>query len=107
LPHWAVVTVARTLPWAELLLGSLLIAGRFLRVATVAASFLLLLFFIAMVRSYASGLSIDCGCFGGGDPISARTLARDGGFLLGSFLLTAITLRRRASARVGPAPRTR
>ncbi len=105
LPHWAVVAVARTLPWVELLIGSLLIAGRFLRVATPAASFLLLFFFVAMVRSYASGLSIDCGCFGGGDPISLRTLARDGSLLLGSLLLTAITLRGRPSAWLPPRTR--
>ena len=31
LPQWAVILVARTLPWAELLLGLLLIAGKWMR----------------------------------------------------------------------------
>lgn len=107
LPHWAVIFVARTLPSAELLIGLLLIAGRFLRPAAVAATLLLLFFFVVMVRSYARGLAIDCGCFGGGDPISVRTLMRDGALLVGSLILTAITFSGRALAAAGLQPRKR
>jgi uncharacterized membrane protein YphA (DoxX/SURF4 family) len=90
LPQWAVVFVARTLPWAELLIGLLLIAGRFLRLSSAAASLLLLSFFAMMVRTYASGLQIDCGCFGPGDTISIRTLLRDGALLAASLALAAM-----------------
>jgi uncharacterized membrane protein YphA (DoxX/SURF4 family) len=90
LPQWAVVFVARTLPWAELLIGLLLIAGRFLRLASVAGSLLLLSFFAMMVRTYASGMQIDCGCFGPGDTISIRTLLRDGALLAASLTLAAM-----------------
>ena len=31
LPQWAVMAVARTLPWAELVLGVLLISGKWIR----------------------------------------------------------------------------
>ena len=34
LPQWAVVLVARTLPWAELLLGLWLISGKWLRLSS-------------------------------------------------------------------------
>ena len=38
LPTWAVESLARTLPWIELLIGALLIVGRWMRVSTAAAS---------------------------------------------------------------------
>jgi len=90
--------VARTLPWAELLIGLALMAGRWLKVSTAAASLLLLGFFVLMVRTYAKGMRIDCGCFGLGDPISARTLARDGTLLAGYLFLTWTSFRGRRKA---------
>ena len=95
LPYWAVVTVARTLPWAEMLIGLALMAGRWMRVTSAAASLLLLMFFVLMVRSYVKGMQIDCGCFGLGDPISVRTLARDGSLLVGYLFLTWTSFRGR------------
>ena len=74
LPEWAVLFVARTLPWFELVLGVLLIAGIGLRYAAAASSALLLVFFGIMVRSYAKGLGIDCGCFGVGEALTPKTL---------------------------------
>src|SRR2546426_248742 len=91
LPMWAVERVARTLPWVELLIGALLIAGRWLRTSTAATSLLLLVFFGLMVRAYAKGIEINCGCFGPGEAISWKTLLRDGSMLAGSLLLTAVT----------------
>ena len=98
LPYGAVVLVARTLPWAELLIGLALMAGRWLKVSTAAASLLLLGFFVLMVRTYAKGMRIDCGCFGLGDPISARTLLRDGSLLAGYLFLTWTGFRGRPKA---------
>lgn len=95
LPQWAVVAVARALPWAELLLGLMLLAGRFVRVSSSAASLLLAGFFTLLVRAYFAGLRIECGCFGSGDPLSPRTLARDGLLLAASLLLTALAWTRR------------
>ena len=88
LPYWAVVVVARTLPWAELAIGLALMVGRWLRVSAGAASLLLAMFFVLMVRAYVMRMQIDCGCFGLGDPISARTLLRDGSLLAGYLFLT-------------------
>jgi uncharacterized membrane protein YphA (DoxX/SURF4 family) len=88
LPYWAVLVVARTLPWAELAIGLTLMAGRWLRVSSTAASLLMLLFLGLMTKAYADGMHIDCGCFGLGDPISARTLARDGWLLASCLFLT-------------------
>jgi uncharacterized membrane protein YphA (DoxX/SURF4 family) len=80
--------VARALPWTELLIGVLLIAGRWLRLATTVMSLLLLVFFGLMVRAFAKGMEISCGCFGPGEIISWRTLLRDGSLLAGSLVLT-------------------
>src|SRR5262245_53872562 len=95
LPEWAVIAVARTLPWAELALGVLLASGKLIRLSTTAASGILLLFFAVLVRSYFKGMTIDCGCFGLGEALSPRTLARDGALLACSISLTFLAFRGR------------
>ena len=90
LPETAVVWVARTLPWFELLLGLMLLSGFLPRISASLATGLLLFFFVVLVRSYVKGLDIDCGCFGLGDKLSPKTLARDGALLAGSLALTAL-----------------
>ena len=98
LPMRAVEFVARTLPWFELLIGILMIVGIFRRTATVATSLLLAVFFGLMIRAYAKGMQINCGCFGPGDVISWKTLLRDGSMLAGALFVTVMSflLRRKA-----------
>jgi len=98
LPLRAVEFVARTLPWFELAVGLLLIAGVFLRSAAVATTLLLGVFFGLMIRAYAKGMQINCGCFGPGEIISWKTLLRDGSMLAGALALTSLSFlaRRRA-----------
>ena len=93
LPEWAVFAVARTLPWMELTLGLLLIAGVWLRYLSIVAAAILGAFFSVMVLSYFRGASIDCGCFGVGEPLSAKTLARDGVLLAAAITLAAYARR--------------
>ena len=104
LPQWAVILVARTLPWAELLLGLLLIAGKWMRFTSAAVFALLAGFLATMAFTYLKGMQIDCGCFGSGDPISPRTLARDGGLLAAALVLTIMSFRRRPAAAPSPPP---
>ena len=94
LPEWAVFTLARTLPILELSLGLLLIAGIWLRYLSIAAAAILGVFFSVMVVSYFRGAGIDCGCFGVGEPLSAKTLTRDGVLLAAAIALVANTRRR-------------
>jgi uncharacterized membrane protein YphA (DoxX/SURF4 family) len=96
LPAWAVLTVARTLPWVELLVGGLLITGIWSKYAASAATGLLLVFYVAMWRAFSGAAGIDCGCFGIGEALSAATLTRDG-LLLGCSLLLSFLLWRRAA----------
>ena len=90
LPEWAVFMLARTLPVFELTLGILLIAGVWLRYVSIVAAAILGVFFSAMVVSYFRGAAIDCGCFGVGEPLSGKTLARDGVLLMAALLLIAL-----------------
>ncbi len=94
LPLKMVQFVARTLPWFEMAIGIMLIAGRGLRIAAVATSGLLLVFFALIVRAYAKGMEINCGCFGNNEPITWLTMLRDGSMLAGSLLLTVLAFRK-------------
>ncbi|MGH9703118.1 MAG: MauE/DoxX family redox-associated membrane protein [Candidatus Acidiferrales bacterium] len=88
LPGWAVMFVAKTLPWFELVLGLGLVAGWPLRLSSSAASALILGFFIVIVRSYAMGLQINCGCFGQSEKLDYWAILRDGSMLALSLAVT-------------------
>ena len=94
LPEWAVFALARTLPFLELMLGLLLIAGVWLRYLSIVAAAILALFFSVMVVSYFRGAGIDCGCFGVGEPLSVKTLVRDGALLAAAVALVVFTRQR-------------
>jgi uncharacterized membrane protein YphA (DoxX/SURF4 family) len=94
-PMWAAKFLAHTLPWFEVWIGLLLIVGRWFRASTVSTSLLLLVFFSLMVRAFAGGKEINCGCFGPNEPISWKTLVRDGSMLAVSLFLAAMAFRAR------------
>lgn len=71
LPHEFAAYVGYALPIAEGILGALLIVGLFTRVSAIITSLLLVAFIIGIAQAWARGLSIDCGCFGGGGTVSA------------------------------------
>jgi len=88
LPKAGVTLVAGILPWLEIVLGLLLLAGLATRVVAVASAGLLVVFIAGVTQAWARGLSIDCGCFGGGGAVDpgqttyGLELLRDAGFLL-------------------------
>lgn len=88
LPKAGVAVVATALPWLEIVLGLLLLAGVAVRTVAVASAALLLVFVAGVTQAWARGLSIDCGCFGGGGAVEpgqtayGRELLRDAAFLL-------------------------
>lgn len=98
LPEWAVLTLGRSIPWLELLLGILLASGYGLRYAAGAATVLLGFFFAVMLQAYVKGMGIDCGCFGLGEKISPFTLTRDG-LLVALSLTLAFLATRKAQVR--------
>ena len=66
LPEPLVEPVAVLLPWVEITIAILLIAGLFVRFAGIATAALSAVFILGMAQAKARGLEIDCGCFGGG-----------------------------------------
>ena len=90
--------VAKTLPFFELSLGLWLISGLFARFSTLLTTLLLAGFFSVMVRTYAMGLEINCGCFGPGEHLGAKTLIRDGSLLALSIVITVLAFLRNRTA---------
>ncbi len=88
LPTWGVNFVAHTLPFAEIALGLLLLIGWPLRLWTTIATLIMLGFFAAVVRSYALGLQINCGCFATPEPLTIKTVLRDGALAALALLMT-------------------
>ena len=93
LPIWLANFFGYALPWVEIGIGALLILGVTVRIMGALGALIMLGFIIAIAQAWARGLSIDCGCFGGGgtiDPEDTKylsTILRDIGFLaLGVFL---------------------
>jgi len=81
------------LPWAEIGVGLLLLTGTAVRISGLIGAITMVAFIIAISQAWARGLSIDCGCFGGGgavNPEDTRYLSeiiRDLGlFILGIYL---------------------
>jgi len=58
------------LPWFEVGLGALLILGVATRLSAFFAGSLMIVFIFAIASAWARGLSIDCGCFGGGGQVA-------------------------------------
>lgn len=75
-------------PFAEIALGLLLLAGVATRIVAATAAVLLIVFIAAVVSAAVRGLSIDCGCFGGGGDVApgqttyGLEIVRDVGLLL-------------------------
>ncbi len=88
LPLSAVQLLARVLPWFELALGVLLIAGFGLRWMGSLTSGLLLVFIGAMARAKILGLEINCGCFGNNEKLGTATLIRDSSLLVLALAVT-------------------
>jgi uncharacterized membrane protein YphA (DoxX/SURF4 family) len=88
LPASLATIVGWGLPFAEIALGLLLLAGIATRAVAAVAGLLLVIFIAGVVSAAARGLSIDCGCFGGGGQVDpgetayGTELVRDVGLLL-------------------------
>ncbi len=93
LPPSAVLSVARTLPWVELVVGLWLLIGWRVAPAAITATIILATFFGIMAFTYGRGVAIDCGCFGLGEAMTWKTLLRDGTLVATSALLAMLAWR--------------
>jgi uncharacterized membrane protein YphA (DoxX/SURF4 family) len=88
LPTFLEIIVGWGLPFAEVALGLLLLVGIATRAVAATMAILLLVFIFAVASAWVRGLSIDCGCFGGGGEVApgqtayGTELLRDVGLLL-------------------------
>ena len=88
------------LPWLEVGFGILLILGIAVRLSAIVGGGLMIVFIAAISQAWARGLSIDCGCFGGGgtvDPGETKYLSeilRDTGLALLALYLVRYPLTR-------------
>ncbi|MCW6005601.1 DoxX family membrane protein [Micromonospora sp. CPCC 205371] len=95
MPYDVAKVVGAALPFVEIALGLLLLAGLATRLAAGISAALLVVFIAGIASAWARGLQIDCGCFGSGGQLAAGQsptygpeIARDLGFLvLAGFLL--------------------
>ncbi|WP_017615875.1 MauE/DoxX family redox-associated membrane protein [Nocardiopsis salina] len=85
--------IGYTLPLFELALALLLLIGLATRYTGIVSALLMVAFIAGILSAMARGLSIDCGCFGGGGQVDPGettygiSIARDLGFMaLGAFI---------------------
>ncbi|MDF3059318.1 MAG: Methylamine utilization protein [Rariglobus sp.] len=74
LPAVLINPVALILPVLEIILGVALIAGVKRSVGAGMLGVLCVLFAAALGQALVRGIEVDCGCFGGGAPSTARTV---------------------------------
>ena len=86
--------IGYALPIVEIILGLLLVLGLFTRTTAILGTGLMVLFIAGIVSAWARGLTIDCGCFGGGGEVAPgqtqypRRIAEDVAFALcGAWLI--------------------
>ena len=90
LPDFLIYPPALFLPWIELIAGSFLIAGIFIRGSSCILNSLLIIFIIAITINLARGVNFDCGCFStiqGGSSNVYSLLIRDVLLLIPGFLV--------------------
>ncbi|GIG53714.1 MauE/DoxX family redox-associated membrane protein [Demequina activiva] len=93
LPEDIVPFVGTVLPFFEIALGLVLLIGAFTRAASIVWLLMMAAFTFGVIWAWATGLSIDCGCFGGGGEVEEGTtnyplhlMERVGFIVLGTYL---------------------
>lgn len=111
LPEVVVPTVGYGLPVLEVVVGAMLVLGIAVRLSAVVGAVLMVAFTAGIASAWARGLTIDCGCFGGGGEVAAgeteygTEILRDGGLLLVAALLVRWPDGRLSLTRHAAAPR--
>ena len=80
--------VAHTLPYAEIVLGLLLLIGWQLRIWAAMVSAILVGFLVVVTRAYLLHMDINCGCFGVPEPLTGMTVLRDSALVLLAVVMT-------------------
>lgn len=93
LPETLVPAIGYGLPLLELAIAVLLLLGLFTRWAAAVTAVLMAGFVIGIAAAWTRGLTIDCGCFGGGGQVGAadtrylQEIGRDVALLVAALVL--------------------
>lgn len=94
LPYDVAVAVGYVLPPLEIIVGLLLVVGLFTRWAGLVGALMMAAFVVGISQAWIRGLTIDCGCFGGGGQVAENEtrygleLLRDVALMaMGAFLV--------------------
>jgi uncharacterized membrane protein YphA (DoxX/SURF4 family) len=93
LPDSVAEMVAAVLPYLEIAVALILLVGLATRLGAVLSALMMVAFLIGVISAAARGLSIDCGCFGGGGAVApgateyTAEILRDAGLLVVSLYL--------------------
>ncbi len=90
LPEDSLNFFALIIPWLELIIGVLLIAGIYVRESALIGTVLMIVFIAAVAIAVARGLDIECGCFGtrDGSKVGILKIIEDVLILLGFVWLS-------------------
>ena len=84
----AVDFVAHTLPFTEIVLGLLLLIGWGVRIWASFVTLIMVGFWIVVTRAYLLHMDINCGCFSTPEPLTLKTVIRDGVLVALAILIT-------------------
>ena len=88
LPPAGVEFVAHTLPFAEIILGVLVLSGWRLRIWGSLLTLIMLGFFFVVLRAYLLHMNINCGCFATPEPIGPKKILEDAAMSILAVLMT-------------------
>jgi uncharacterized membrane protein YphA (DoxX/SURF4 family) len=91
-PYHVATSIGAGLPFVEIALGLLLLAGLATRLAAIVSAVLLTAFITGIASAAARGLRIDCGCFGGGGDLSANQSTKYASELARDVALLAVSV---------------
>lgn len=77
LPSWGVDFVAHTLPFAEIVLGLLVLIGWRLRIWAPVLTAIMVGFFGVVLRAYLLHMDVNCGCFATPQPVNLQKVLED------------------------------
>src|SRR5215467_130142 len=81
-------TVAHVLPFVEIALGILLLIGWRLQIWASLVTLIMVGFLAVVTRAYLLHMDINCGCFATPEPLTLKTVVRDGAFVALALLMT-------------------
>lgn len=94
-PYDVAHLIGTVLPMLEIAFGLLLVLGLFVRVSAIVGGLFMVAFIAGIASVWIRGITIDCGCFGGGGTIDAsqthylQEIMRDVGLALCATWLAA------------------